>query len=419
MRPKLSTLFFLLSLSFGWLAWNLYYPNFTNSRFATVSFGAGWITGELALHVIFWQTMIVAFFVLIGAVWGFFGAIGFLICLASWATMAYYYYQSTWSENEVSDALAGGLGQDFEDSVDETFRARFPGTPDQYLIRHPFRTRDPQVQVIKDIPFGDHGQSLDIRRAKTPGSENPKPVLLQIHGGAWTENYGSKNEQAIPLMNHMAKRDWICVASSYRLSPRATFPEHIIDCKQALIWIKEHIAEYGGDPDFIVVTGGSAGGHLSSLLALSANHPEFQPGYEDVDTTVQGAVPFYGVYDFTDSKRLHHNDGIIELVGESVLKLELAGNEAFYQEASPLYHINENAPPFMVIHGDMDTLVPVACGRVFSEELARVSKNPVAYLECKGAQHAFDMFPSMRSEHVKHGVEKFLAYTYSEYLKSV
>ena len=74
---------------------------------------------------------------------------------------------------------------------------------------------------------------------------------------------GSKNEQALPLMNHMALRGWICVSTDYRLSPTSTFPEAIIDCKEALAWIKENIAEYGGDPEFIVVTGGSAGGHLS------------------------------------------------------------------------------------------------------------------------------------------------------------
>ena len=70
--------------------------------------------------------------------------------------------------------------------------------------------------------------------------------------------------------------------------------------KRALAWVKEHIAEYGGDPDFVAITGGSAGGHLSSLAALTPNVAAFQPGFEDADTTVQAAVPFYGVYDFTN-----------------------------------------------------------------------------------------------------------------------
>ena len=90
------------------------------------------------------------------------------------------------------------------------------------------------------------------------------------------------------------------MTANYALSPKATFPDHLIDVKRALAWVKEHIAEYGGDPGYVVISGGSAGGHLSSLAALTPNRPEYQPGFEAVDTTVQACVPFYGVYDFTN-----------------------------------------------------------------------------------------------------------------------
>jgi acetyl esterase/lipase len=64
--------------------------------------------------------------------------------------------------------------------------------------------------------------------------------------------------------------------------------------------VRDHIAEYGGDPEYVVVTGGSAGGHLAAMVGLTANRPEFQPGFADVDTTVRAMVPFYGVFDFSD-----------------------------------------------------------------------------------------------------------------------
>ena len=211
-------------------------------------------------------------------------------------------------------------------------------------------------------------------------------------------------------MRHMAKRGWISVASSYRLSPKATFPEHIIDCKQAIVWIKDHIKEYGGNPDFIVITGGSAGGHLSSLVALTANDPAFQPGFEDKDTTLQGAVPFYGSYDMSDAEGTCHNDGLLEILETSVMKLSLDGHEAQYNQISPLQRVHADAPPFLIIHGDSDSLVQVEMGRKMAEKLGEVSKQPVAYAEIKGAQHAFDMFPSPRSEHVKHGIEQFLGW---------
>ena len=150
-----------------------------------------------------------------------------------------------------------------------------------------------------NISYGDYGSAnhLDIWRRPDQDPTGKAPVLFQIPGGAWTT--GNKRGQAHPLMSHLAELGWICVAINYRHSPRNTWPDHIIDVKRALAWVKAHITEYGGDPDFIAITGGSAGGHLSSLAALTPNNPQFQPGFEDADTRVQAAVPFYGVYDFT------------------------------------------------------------------------------------------------------------------------
>ena len=85
-------------------------------------------------------------------------------------------------------------------------------------------------------------------------------MLLQVHGGAWT--IGNKDQQGIPLMQHLAAKGWVCVAINYRLAPRDPFPAQIIDVKRAIAWVRENIAEYGGDPDYIAITGGSAGGHL-------------------------------------------------------------------------------------------------------------------------------------------------------------
>ena len=145
--------------------------------------------------------------------------------------------------------------------------------------------------TARDVSYGEMGRrnQLDVwRRADLP-LDGKAPVLVQVHGGAWMT--GNKEQQGAALMAHLAERGWVCVAANYRLSPRATWPDHLVDVKRALAWIKEHIAEYGVDPDFVAVTGGSAGGHLSSLVALTPNDPAYQPGFEDVDTTVQAACP--------------------------------------------------------------------------------------------------------------------------------
>ena len=92
-------------------------------------------------------------------------------------------------------------------------------------------------------------------------------------------------------MQHLAAKGWVCVAINYRLAPRDPFPAQIVDVKKAIAWIRENIAAYGGDPDYIAITGGSAGGHLTALAALTPNDPEWQPGFEDVDTSVQAGDP--------------------------------------------------------------------------------------------------------------------------------
>jgi acetyl esterase/lipase len=239
----------------------------------------------------------------------------------------------------------------------------------------------------------------------------PAPVLLQIHGGGWI--IGNKREQALPLMNLMAARGWICVTANYRLSPKATFPDHLIDLKHAVKWIREQIHNYGGDPSFIVATGGSAGGHLSSLLTLTANDPAYQPGFENVDTSLRGCVPFYGVYDFTDTHLLQVHHGLLDVLQKTVLKKSLESERDAFLRASPMHRIHSDAPPMFVIHGDQDGLAPVEEARHFVKLLRESSKSPVAYAEIPGAQHAFDIFHSPRCSIVTEAVARFLSTLHS------
>ncbi|MBZ0253052.1 MAG: alpha/beta hydrolase, partial [Candidatus Methylomirabilis sp.] len=237
---------------------------------------------------------------------------------------------------------------------------------------------------------------------------------LQIHGGGWT--VASKDHQALPLMNHLASHGWVCVSSNYRLSPHATFPDHLIDVKLAIKWMREVGPEYGGDPNFIVITGGSAGGHLCSLAALTANDPEYQPGFEGVDTRLRACVPFYGVYDFMDRHGVAHRNGIDGLLERSVMKGSQDEIPEEWEKASPIARIHPEAPPFFVVHGDRDSLVSVHDARHFVEFLRKTSRAPVAYAELPGAQHAFEVFASPRTLHTVNAVERFLAWVYSRYL---
>lgn len=278
------------------------------------------------------------------------------------------------------------------------------------------RRRTRNVRFTERIP--DHpvnGLSLDVYAPldePVPGQK--RPAVLQIHGGAWA--LGSKNEQGVPLLNHLASCGWVGFNVDYRLSPRAKFPDHLIDCKLALTWIRDHADEYGIDPDFIAVTGGSAGGHLCALMALTQNDPAFQPGFEDADTSVQAAVPFYGVYDLTDREDHYGNPLFVEIVTRLVMGEPPHNAPENWAAYSPRDRITDDAPPMFVIHGDKDVLVPVSGARRFVELLRETSRQPVIYAELRGAQHAFEIFPSFRTVRTVEYVERFLHHIHAQYL---
>ena len=149
-------------------------------------------------------------------------------------------------------------------------------------------------------------------------------------------------------------------------------------------------------------------------MALAANDPAFQPGFEDQDTTIQAAVPFYGPFDWTDRDELQPNQGLRHLLEKEVIKSPFESAEAVYEAGSPLLRDLTSAPPMMIVHGDQDSLVPVGISRkmaLFTELKLRRLASILKF----GAQHAFDIFASPRSEHTKLGVMRFLCFCYAEY----
>jgi len=276
------------------------------------------------------------------------------------------------------------------------------------VIAIPFRFH--RIRRIRNLDYagdGLHRHALDVLVRRTDPPE-AGPVLVYIHGGAWM--IGDKREQGIPMLHELAARGWVCVAINYRLSPKATWPDHVVDCKCALAWVRENIAEYGGDPSFVAVSGGSAGGHLAALLALTPNEPEWQPGFEDVDTSVDACIPFYGVHDVTGDLEGSgaHGTGLADLLQRRVMKTTLEGDRAAFERASPDRRITSAAPPMFVVQGANDTLVPNRVARRFVERLRDVSAAPVAYVELPCTQHAFDILLTIRSRHTTLGVVRFL-----------
>lgn len=382
-----------------------------------VYFLTAWLTGELALIHLALQVGLAA----VLAFGGFFSdplaQCGLGLFALSWLGLLYVHIQAMDTGETVRAALDRTLGIDFRCLIPAHRRAVLSDFVVSRSWMRPFNFAREGVRVHSHISYGEAGKRnlLDIYQPVND-REGGCPVLLQVHGGAWM--IGSKEEQAKPLMFHMSQRGWLCVAVNYRLSPKDAFPAHIIDVKKAIAWIRENIAEYGGNPDFIAITGGSAGGHLSALAALTPNREQWQPGFEDADTRLQAAVPFYGVYDFLDRFDIRKGMSMDDIIADKVMQCPKDENRELWEECSPLSHVSADAPPTYVIQGTHDSLVWVEEARVFVSALRGVANAPIAYAELPGAQHAFEIFHSVRTDQVVNSVADFLEWSHANWLDS-
>lgn len=413
-----SWLFLLVCAVGAALVWNVFFPLRAGVRLSALSFFLGWLTGELALHHVFWQAVATAGFAAFGALEHWPGRLGLAIAGVSWAALLFHTARGLEAGRAMERALVEAAGPDYAARIEPAACARLSTGLEWRTIARPFPIRHPDVERIRDLRYGRAAAvnlCLDVYRPRR-APDAPLPVFFYVHGGGWM--IGTKNTQGLPLMHHLASRGWLAVNVDYRLSPHATFPDHLVDLKRALAWLRAHAADYGADPGFVAVGGGSAGGHLASLLALTPNDPEYQPGFEDADTRVQACVPIYGVYDFVEPGGTWHHRELLPVLERHVMKASLAEDPKAFEKASPLHRVGPEAPPFFVVHGAADTLVPPSEARAFVHALRQRSRALVAYAEIPGAQHAFELFPSVRSQLVRNGIERFLALVWSEHRRA-
>lgn len=371
------------------------------------SFFSAWITTEIAPWLLFWEAVGVAYFSAEGAVKGTKGIIALGLALATCAGLIVMILWSRKTTVILRDAM-----QPLEIGDDAP---RFPRAHVVFpiLMRH-----RAGVTRVKNITFADYGKKkvrLDVYKAVDARPGDKRPGVLQIHGGGWV--FGDKREQGIPTLNHLAANGWVGINANYRLAPRTKFPDFLVDLKKAIAWYREHAVEHGADPDFLCVTGGSAGGHLCALVALTANDAEYQPGFEEVDTSMRAAVPFYGVYDLTNRSGYWPKDTVRRFFGPWIIGQKFDDEPEAFAKASPMDRVRADAPPFLIIHGTHDTLVPVESARDFTSMLREASRSPVLYAEMRGAEHAFDVFPSYRTARVIEAVERFLHTVHEQYLE--
>lgn len=382
---------------------------------ALAGFVAGWLTTELAPQILALTAADTAAELTWrrrrGNAGGFTGLVMGAVTIG---TLGYLVAGARTSGIRIEGALSDSLGRDYLDDLDDAPSATDLAVPLREVLR-PFHLTDPDVQVERNINYSAGGRRtrLDIYRRKGTTPSNA-PVLVQVHGGGWT--MGSKEQQGLLLMNRMAARGWVCVALNYRLAPKHPFPAQIIDTKLVIAWVREHIGEYGGDPAYLVITGGSAGGHLAALAALTPDVKEYQPGFEDADTTVAACVPFYGVYDMAALTGDRYAIGMRDhYLGPRVFRKDPKIHLDDFVQASPLAHVGAHTPDFFVLHGANDSLVAVSQARAFVKQLKENSDASVTYAELPGTQHAFEVFSSIRSQHTIRAVQRWLQWHHARW----
>lgn len=219
-----------------------------------------------------------------------------------------------------------------------------------------------------------------------PNSTDMLPLVVVLHGGGWIS--GSK-EDSRDLAIGLAHHGFAAACPSYRLAPLHPYPAAIDDVRTFVSFARSEATEWNIDPNRVASLGNSAGGHLAAMCGVT----------EDDAQRVNAVVDLCGIADVTRPREQHFPIAWGFL--EQFMGLAYEGNEAIYQAASPLWQLRENLPPFYVVHGEADDVVPVQQSDTFVAALRKLGV-PVEYLRVPGEDHSFSYgsFPMIERGYV-------------------
>jgi acetyl esterase/lipase len=213
-----------------------------------------------------------------------------------------------------------------------------------------------------------------------------RPLIINVHGGAFM--MGDK-AQMVPL-EYLAQ-GYAVASINYRLSGDALFPAQIEDCKAAVRWLRAHAAQYGLDPDRFAAWGASAGGHLVAMLGTTGGVKAFEVGEDlGVSSRVQAVVDYFGPTDFLQMDAHRLPDGTRHDPADSPESRLVGGaiqeKKDEVARANPITYVTKDAPPFLIVHGDRDPLVPHNQSELLEAALKRAGV-PVTFYTVKGGRH--------------------------------
>lgn len=268
--------------------------------------------------------------------------------------------------------------RDFPTSATPVIEDRFPVVP----VAFPGG-----VKAFRDVTYqtlpGYRPQIIDIY---VPATKGPHPLILYVHGGGWVGGH-TRHAGALAdfpkVLAKLASEGFVVASLEYRLAGEAAFPAQLQDSNAALRFLRQHAAEYGIDPAKVGIWGGSAGGHLAALTAVTCRETSVDPAAAS-DSCIQAAVTWYGVYDFAGmAGPAGGNSPIPKLLG-------CAGtcSDDKIRAISPVTYIDAKDPPFLLIHGETDKVVPVDQSRK-GEAALRKAGVKVESIYIPGVDHSF------------------------------
>lgn len=246
------------------------------------------------------------------------------------------------------------------------------------------------TKALRDVAYVTNGherQKLDL--FIPPGATNPLPLIIWVHGGAWQG--GSKTR--CPALTYLQK-GYAVASFNYRLSQHAIFPAQIEDCKAAVRWLRAHAKQHNLDPNRFAAWGTSAGGHLVALLGTAGDIKKFDVGeHLEVSSRVQAVVDFFGPTDFTQVSKHALPDSRSDRDAPDAPEAKLIGgpvqeNKDKCAVANPITYVAKNNPPFLIMHGNKDNLVPYQQSELLRDALEKVGV-PVTLKIIAGAGHGF------------------------------
>ncbi len=243
-----------------------------------------------------------------------------------------------------------------------------------------------RVRQESDVVFAHVGDTpLKVDVAMPNEGPGPFPAVVCLHGGGWV---GGDRKQMTKTIEVLARRGYVAIAPDYRLAPAHRFPACIEDCKCAVRWLRANAGKYRVNPTRIAAVGLAAGGHLACLLGVTepGDGLEGTGDHLDKSSGVQAVVSFAGPTDLTD-ETLH----VPEVLNDNLVPL-LGGRPAecadLYRKASPMHYSPRTPPPFLLMHGSADAVVPVRQAHNLAQKLKR-SGASARVVELEGEGHTW------------------------------